>query len=277
MKINDLFSVEGKVVIVTGGSRGIGEMIASGFLASGARVYISSRTANVCDATAERLRTEHGGQCVSIPADLSTLEGIDGFVAEFSSREDRLDVLVNNAGMAAGGPLEDFPEESWDRVMESNVKGPFFMTQRLLPYLEAAASDNSPTKVINIGSVDGVKVSPFPSVSSYGPSKAAVHQMTRMLAAHLNQRNVLVNAIAPGPFPTVMLSRGFGGGGDVENTDWDKARELNPRERVGLPEEIAGLAIMLGSRASDYIVGEVITCDGGYVSAGARFDLRQSG
>lgn len=274
MKLNDLFSVEGKVVIVTGGSRGIGEMIASGFLANGARVYISSRTADVCNATAERLQADYGGQCVSIPADLSALEGIDGFVAEFSSREERLDVLVNNAGVAAGGALEDFPEESWDRVMEGNVKGPFFTTQRLLPYLEAAASDDSPAKVINIGSVDGVKVSPFPSVSSYGPSKAALHQLTRVLAAHLNQRNVLVNAIAPGPFPTVMLSRGFGGGGDVENTDWGKARDLNPRGRVGRPEEIAGLAIFLGSHASDYIVGEVINCDGGYVSAGARFDLR---
>ena len=275
MDFNNLFGVEGKVVCVTGGGGGIGRGIAGAFVAGGARVYITSRSD--LQEAADELAEVGPGECIPLRTDLSSDEDITALGKTLDEREGKLDVLVNNAGMAAGGPLEDFPEESWDRVMESNVKGPFFMTQRLLPYLEAAASDNSPTKVINIGSVDGVKVSPFPSVSSYGPSKAAVHQMTRMLAAHLNQRNVLVNAIAPGPFPTVMLSRGFGGGGDVENTDWDKARELNPRERVGLPEEIAGLAIMLGSRASDYIVGEVITCDGGYVSAGARFDLRQSG
>ena len=259
---------EGQVVVVTGGTKGIGKVIAENFLRAGADVV-------VCARNAPEGSIEYGDrQAKFITCDVRDHEQIKAVIALCDEEYGKLDVLVNNAGVAAGGALEDFPEESWDWVMEGNVKGPFFTTQRLLPYLEAAASDDSPAKVINIGSVDGVKVSPFPSVSSYGPSKAALHQLTRVLAAHLNQRNVLVNAIAPGPFPTVMLSRGFGGGGDVENTDWGKARDLNPRGRVGRPEEIAGLAIFLGSHASDYIVGEVITCDGGYVSAGARFDLR---
>ncbi|MCC5951705.1 MAG: SDR family oxidoreductase [Acidimicrobiia bacterium] len=261
---NALFSVAGKVVLVTGGSRGIGEMIAAGFLANGAKVYISSRKAEVCDATAARLSEEFGGECVSLPADLSNLEGIDGLVAELTTREDRLDVLVNNAGVSWGAPLDEFPEIGWDKVMDTNVKGVFFLTQRLLPLLEAAATEEDPSRVVNIGSIDGIKAPTFDTVS-YGPSKAAVHALTRVLAARLVRRKILVNAIAPGPFPTWMLSTGVGTGGDVEGTDWDAIGQMSPRGRVGSPEDIAGIAIFLSSRAGAYTVGEVITCDGGVI------------
>ncbi len=261
--VKDLFSVQGKVVIVTGGSRGIGEMIAAGFLANGAKVYISSRKADACNATAERLQAEFGGECISIPADMSTLEGIDGFCATFKSREDKLDVLINNAGVAWGAPLDEFPEVGWDKVMNTNVKGPFFLTQRLLPHLEAATSFEEPARVINVGSVDGIKTPIFNNFS-YGPSKAAIHHLTRVLAAHLIKRNIIVNGIAPGPFPTWMLSTGVGDG-DPENTDWDAVGRNNPRGRVGRAEDIAGLAIFLASKASGFTIGDVSTCDGGAV------------
>ena len=262
--MQDLFSVKNKIVVVTGGSRGIGEMIAAGYLANGAKVYITSRKADVCDATAARLAQTYGGECVSIPADMATLEGIEGFVKTFGEHETRLDVLVNNAGVAWGAPLEEFPEVGWDKVMDTNVKGVFFLTQKLLPYLESSATHESPAHVINVGSIDGIKTPIFDNFS-YGPSKAAVHHLTRVLAAHLVKRNIIVNGIAPGPFPTYMLSAGVGGGGDTENTDWDALGKGNPRGRVGTPEDIAGLAIFLSSRACGFTVGDVITCDGGSV------------
>ncbi|XOV84956.1 MAG: SDR family oxidoreductase [bacterium] len=262
--MKNLFSVENKVVIVTGGSRGIGEMIAAGFLANGAKVYISSRKADVCDATAARLQEEYGGQCTSIPADMSTLDGIKAFCEVFRSKEDHLDVLINNAGVAWGAPLEEFPEVGWDKVMNTNVKGPFFLTQQLLPLLEKATSFDEPSRIINVGSIDGIKTPVFDNFS-YGPSKAAIHHLTRVLAAHLIKRNIIVNAIAPGPFPTYMLSTGVGGGGNTDTTDWDAVGKGNPRGRVGTAEDIAGLAIFLASRASGFTVGEVITCDGGSV------------
>ena len=264
MKINDLFSVDGKIVLVTGGSRGIGEMIAAGYLANGAKVYISSRKAEACDATAQRLMAEHGGECIPVPADLSGLEGIDVLVGEISAHEDHLDVLVNNAGVSWGAPLAEFPEKGWDRVMDTNVKGVFFLIQQLLPLLEAGATAEDPARIINIGSIDGIK-SPAFETYSYGPSKAAVHALTRQLGGQLAPRNIIVNAIAPGPFPTWMLSTGVGTGGDVEGTDWDAVGRVNPRGRVGTPEDIAGLAIFLSSRAGAFTVGEVITCDGGSV------------
>lgn len=262
--MQNLFSVENKVVVVTGGSRGIGEMIAAGYLANGAKVYITSRKADVCDATAKRLAEKYGGECISIPADMATLEGIDSFVGEFCSNESHLDVLVNNAGVAWGAPLEEFPEIGWDKVMDTNVKGVFFLTQKLLPMLEQNATQENPSHVINVGSIDGIKTPIFDNFS-YGPSKAAVHHLTRVLAAHLVKRNIIVNGIAPGPFPTYMLSAGVGAGGDTENTDWDALGRSNPRGRVGTAEDIAGLAIFLSSRASGFTVGEVITCDGGSV------------
>lgn len=263
---DNLFSIAGKVAVVTGGSRGIGEMIAAGFLAAGAKVYISSRKADVCDATAQRLAEDFGGECISIPANLADLAGIESFVASLSERESKLDILVNNAGVSWGAPLDEFPENGWDKVMDTNVKGVFFLTQKLLPLLRAAGTAEDPARVINVGSIDGIKV-PIFDTFSYGPSKAAVHHLTRVLAAHLVKQNVLVNAIAPGPFPTWMLSTGVGGGGDVEGTDWDAVGRGNPRGRVGTPQDIAGIAIFLSSRAGAYTVGEVITCDGGSVIA----------
>lgn len=262
--MKNLFAVAGKTVFISGGSRGIGEMIATGFLANGARVYISSRKAEACDATAERLQSRWGGECISIPADLSTLAGIESAVAAFSKREEKLDVLINNAGASWGAPLEEFPESGWDKVMDVNVKGVFFLTQKMLPLLEKAADPEDPSRVINIGSIDGLK-SPVFSTFSYGPSKAAVHHLTRNLAVHLTPRHIICNAIAPGPFPTWMLSTGVGGGGDTD-IDWSQVGDSNPRGRVGTAEDIAGVAIFLSSRAGAYTVGEVISCDGGAVA-----------
>ena len=196
--MQNLFSVKDKIVVVTGGSRGIGEMIAAGYLANGAKVYITSRKAEVCDATAERLSQTYGGECISIPADMATLQGIESFVSAFGEKESRLDVLVNNAGVAWGAPLEEFPEIGWDKVMDTNVKGVFFLTQKLLPYLEQPGSHDTPSHVINVGSIDGIKTPIFDNFS-YGPSKAAVHHLTRVLAAHLIKRNIIVNGIARGP------------------------------------------------------------------------------
>ncbi len=261
---DELFSVTGKVVLVTGGSRGIGEMIAAGFLANGAKVYISSRKADVCDATASRLASEFGGECISVPADVSVMEGIDALAAQIADRESQLDVLVNNAGASWGAPIDEFPEVGWDKVMDTNVKSVFFLTQRLLPLLEAGATADDPARVINIGSIDGIRPPTFDTVS-YGPSKAAVHTLTGQLAGKLVRRNILVNAIAPGPFPTWMLSTGVGTGGDVEGTDWDALGATMPRGRIGTAEDIAGLAIFLASRAGAFTVGAVITCDGGVV------------
>lgn len=260
--LNTLFSIEGKTALVTGGSRGIGEMIADGFLAAGARVYISSRKAEVCDATAARLSDKHGAECVSVPANLAEVDGITKLAEAIKERESTLDILVNNAGVSWGAPLESFPEVGWDKVMDTNVKGYFFLTQQLLPVLRAAGSAESPARVINIGSIDGIRTPVFDTFS-YGPSKAAAHYLTRVLAAHLAKDHIRVNAIAPGPFPTWMLSTGVGGGGDVDNTDWDAVAKTNPSGRVGTPEDIAGIAIFLSSRASAFTTGEVITADGG--------------
>jgi NAD(P)-dependent dehydrogenase (short-subunit alcohol dehydrogenase family) len=262
LSIEDLFSVAGKTVLVTGGSRGLGEMIAAGFLANGAKVYISSRKAAVCDATATRLSETTGGTCVSIPADLATIEGVASLAAAIADREDHLDVLVNNAGVSWGAPLDEFPELGWDKVMDTDVKGIFFLTQRLLPLLEAAASAESPARVINIGSIDGIRTPVFDTFS-YGPAKAAVHALTRQLAAALAQRNILVNAVAPGPFPTWMLSTGVGGRGNVATTDWGPVAQANPRGRIGTPADIAGTVLFLASRAGEFIVGQTIVCDGG--------------
>lgn len=266
LAISELFSIEGKTALVTGGSRGIGEMIAAGFLQNGAKVYISSRKAEACDAAAARLAAAHGGTCVSLPADLSQMAGVEALAAALAAREEKLDILVNNAGAAWGAPLEEFPEIGWDKVMDTNVKGMFFLTQKLLPLLKAAGSAEDPARVINIGSIDGIRTPRFPNFS-YGPSKAAVHYMTKVLAAHLTGERVNLNAIAPGPFPTWMLSTGVGFGGETEGVDWDAVGKANPSGRVGTPEDVAGLALFLASRAGAYVVGQTIALDGGVVAA----------
>ena len=262
--MKNLFSIEGKVALITGGSRGIGEMIAAGFLANGTKVYISSRKADVCDATAKRLQEKYGGECISVPADLSNLDGINA-LADKISQDDNLDILVNNAGASWGEPIDEYSEQGWDKVMDTNVKGVFFLTQKLLPLLRKSGDAEDPSRVINIGSIDGIKTGLFDAFS-YGPSKAALHHLTRVLAASLVKENIIVNAIAPGPFPTWMLSTGVGGGGDVD-IDWSSIGDTNPRGRVGTPEDIAGLAIFLSSRAGAYTVGQTITCDGGVVAS----------
>ncbi|MDK1024685.1 MAG: SDR family oxidoreductase [Gammaproteobacteria bacterium] len=263
--MKDLFSIDGKVAVVTGGSRGIGEMIAAGFLANGARVYISSRKAEVCDETAKRLQDQYGGECISVPADLSGLEGAETLTRAVEAREEKLDILVNNAGATWGESLDEFPEAGWDKVMDTNVKGVFFLTQKMLPLLRKSANPEDPARVINIGSIDGIKTPVFDNFS-YGPSKAAVHHLTRVLAARLVKEHIIVNGIAPGPFPTWMLSAGVGFGGATKDVDWDSVGQGNPRGRVGTMEDIAGLAIFLSSRASAFTVGEIITCDGGAVA-----------
>ena len=198
-----------------------------------------------------------------MPADLSNLEGINALVDELP--EESLDILVNNAGASWGEPIDDYSEKGWDKVMDTNVKGVFFLTQKLLPMLRSSGTSEDPSRVINIGSIDGIKTGLFDAFS-YGPSKAALHHLTRVLAASLIKDNIIVNAIAPGPFPTWMLSTGVGGGGDLD-IDWTAVGKSNPRGRVGTAEDIAGLAIFLCSRAGAYTVGETITCDGGAVAS----------
>ena len=263
--MKDLFSIKDKVALVTGGSRGIGEMIAAGFLASGAKVYISSRKAEVCDSTATRLSKEFGGECISIPSDLSRLDGVKSLANTISSEESKLDILINNAGASWGAPIDEYPESGWDKVMDTNVKGVFFLIQKLLPVLRKASSGDDPSRVVNIGSVDGIKTGGFDAFA-YGPSKAALHHLTRILAASLIKEKIIVNAIAPGPFPTWMLSTGVGFGGETD-VDWSVVGEQNPSGRVGNMQDIAGLAIFLCSRASAYTVGQTITCDGGAVAS----------
>ena len=263
--MKDIFSIKGKVALVTGGSRGIGEMIASGFLASGAKVYISSRKAEICDATAKRLAKEFEGECISIPTDLANINGIEFLANEVTKKESKLDILINNAGASWGAPIDEYPEMGWDKVMDTNVKGVFFLTQKLLPALRNAASNQNPSRVVNVGSIDGIKTGGFDAFA-YGPSKAALHHLTRVLAASLIKENIIVNAIAPGPFPTWMLSTGVGFGGETD-VDWGVVGEQNPSGRVGNMEDIAGLAIFLCSRASAYTVGQTITCDGGAVAS----------
>ncbi len=264
--MSNWFSIEGKIALVTGGSRGIGEMIAAGFVEHGAKVYISSRKAHACDATAKRISDEYAGECISIPADITDLAGIESLVTAIADKETKLDILVNNAGASWGAPLEEFPEIGWDKVMDTNVKGAFFLTQKCLPLLRQSATAKDPARVINIGSVDGIKTPRFENFS-YASSKAAIHHLTRQMAAHLVRESIIVNAIAPGPFPTWMLSAGVGFGGQVEGADWDQVGKRNPCGRVGTKEDIAGLAIFLSSRAGAYTIGATITCDGGSVAA----------
>ena len=251
--MRDLFDIEGKVAVVTGGSRGIGEMIAQGFVENGAKVYITARKAEACNQTAERL--SKSGTCISLPFDLSTLDGIDGFASELAKREDKIDILVNNAGAAWAAPLDEFPENGWDKVMNINLKGPFFLIQKLLPQLRAAASENSPAKVINIASINGLNP-PDRGSFSYSASKAGVVMLTRHLAGQVIQDHIMVNSIAPGPFPSQMMA-------STLEEHGEEIIDRNPMKRIGQPEDIAGVAIFLASRASGYTTGACVPCDGG--------------
>ena len=259
MDINRLFNINGKTALITGGSRGIGEMIAAGFLANGVKVYITARKEAPLIEKAKELSEKFSGECIAIPCDLSNMEGIQKLASDYLNHEDSLDILVNNAGAAWGEPYENFSEKGWDKVMDTNVKSMFFLTRDLTPALTKNASDDEPSRVINIGSIDGINV-PIFETFSYSASKAAVHHLTRALASKLVRENILVNAIAPGPFPSMML-------GSAVNHDYSGIAVRNPRKRVGTPEDIAGLAIFLCSRAGSYTIGETITCDGGLVNA----------
>ena len=261
LAINDLFSVAGKVAIVTGGSRGIGRMIAEGFVENGVRTYITARKADACAETAAELSKK--GECIALPADLSTKEGREAFVAEITAREAKIDILVNNAGAAWGAPFEEYPDEGYDKVMDINVKAIFTLTRDLMPLLKKGASQQNPSRVINIGSIDGLRVSTMDNFA-YGASKAAVHFLTKNLALRLGPKGVTVNAIAPGAFQSNMMNA------TLEKFQ-DKIESENPLGRIGSPEDMAGLALYLASNASKYMTGQVIALDGGR-HIGARQD-----
>lgn len=258
--MTDLFSVDGKTILVTGGSRGIGLMIARGFVRAGATVIISSRKADVCEAVAKELSAE--GRCEAIPADLSDDAGAEALAAAVRERYDRLDVLVNNAGATWGAPLESYPGAAFDKLWAVNVKAVFRLTTALLPVLRAAASDDDPARVINIGSIDGLRV-PTIEVYAYSASKAAVHMLTRSLAHQLAAERITVNAIAPGPFESKMMAFAL----DDPTSRAAIAAQV-PLGRIGRPEDMAGTAIYLSSRAGAYLTGAVIPVDGGITTHG---------
>jgi NAD(P)-dependent dehydrogenase (short-subunit alcohol dehydrogenase family) len=255
MDIKNLFSLDGRIALVTGGSRGIGRMIVEGFLAAGcARVYITARKEAQLAATVAAL----GDQVIGIPMDISTVEGCESLARELASREERLDILVNNAGAAWGAEYLDFPEHGWDKVMDLNVKSLFFLTKALHGPLTAAASTERPAKVINIASVDGIRLNPGETYS-YQASKAAVIQLTKRMAARLVRENVLVTAIAPGAFASEMNRAARDHAGAI-------AQGI-PARRIGEPEDMAAAAIYLASRAGDYVIGHTLVVDGGLVYA----------
>lgn len=255
MDLNSLFNLNDKVAVVTGGSRGIGKMIVEGYLAAGcARIYISARKVDQIAATV----AEYGDKVIGIPCDLSTVEGCTSLAAQIAEREEKIDILVNNAGAAWGADFGTVTDAQWDRVMDLNVKGLFFLTQAMHPQLKAAATFDRPGKVINIASIDGLRINPWQTYA-YQASKAAVIHLTRRLAAELIRDHIQVTGIAPGAFQSEM-----------NKSARDHAESVGkniPYARVGTPEDMAGLAIFLASRAGDYIVGDTIACDGGIVNA----------
>lgn len=255
-----LFSLEGRVALVTGGSRGIGRMIAQGFLDHGARVYISSRKADQCEATAAELARD-GGQCIAIPGDVSTIEGARALAAALAEKEQRLDILVNNAGAIWLAPFDDYPEKGWDKIVDVNLKAPFFLAQALAPMLRAGATADAPSKIINIASIDGITVNPLDTYA-YQASKGGLVHLTKVMAARLIADNIVVSAIAPGAFPS-----------DINVFARDNPDAVGsgiPAKRVGRPDDMAGAAIFLASRAGDYFVGESLIIDGGLTAIGRK-------
>lgn len=250
--MQDLFAIDGKTAIVTGGTRGIGLMIARGLVEAGAKVYVSSRKADACEEVSEEL--SEVGDCVGFPADLSSEEGCLELVRAFGEREEALHVLVNNAGANWGEPFEEFPDHAWDRCLDLNLRAPFHLTKGLHGHLLTASAEGDPARVINIGSIDGIQA-PDLETYAYSASKAAVHHMTRVLAKRLAPE-ITVNAVAPGPFESKMMAATLDALGDA-------IRESCPMKRIGHPDDMAGIAVFLSSRASTYITGAVIPVDGG--------------
>lgn len=251
MDIGDLFSVRGRVALVTGGSAGIGRMIATGLAAAGAKVYICARSADKVEAAAGAIQ----GEVIGLISDLSSLAGIEALTAEITAREGALNILVNNAGTLTDQPLDAFTEAAWDDVIDLNLKTPFFLMQKLLPLLRAGATPDRPASVINIGSVGALKIGPR-EVYSYQASKGAIHWLTKSVAKKLGPDNITVNVIAPGFFEsdmTVITSE------DMRN----QVIGMVPRRRTGTPEDVAGTAIYLASRAGAYVTGSVIPVEGG--------------
>jgi NAD(P)-dependent dehydrogenase (short-subunit alcohol dehydrogenase family) len=248
-----LFDLSGKTALVTGGSRGIGLMIARGLLDAGARVAISSRKADACEQA--RAELDKYGEVIALPVDVSTEAGCRQLADQLNQQWGTLQILVNNAGATWGEPLETFPESAWDKVLDLNLKSPFFLTRAVLPMLEQTATQDDPARVINIGSIDGLHV-PRMETYSYSTSKAAIHQLTRVLARELGPRYITVNAVAPGPFESKMMAwtlREFG----------DAIAASSPLGRIGRPDDMAGVAVFLSSRAGAYVTGAVIPVDGG--------------
>ncbi|RKP05345.1 short-chain dehydrogenase/reductase-like protein sdr [Thamnocephalis sphaerospora] len=257
MDVSTLFNVKDKVVLVTGGSRGIGLMIAQGFVANGARVYISSRKAAVCDGVAAELNKQGPGRCFSIPADLQKLDDVKHLVAELSKREKELHVLVNNAGANWAAPIGQYPDEAFQALMSLNVNRVFTLTQGLLPLLEAAASDASPASVINIGSIDGLRTPPHETYA-YAASKAALHQLTRVMAGQFGHKRITVNAVAPGPFASKMME-------ETLKNSMDVILATCPLERIGQPTDMAGVCLFLASKAGSFVNGAILPVDGGII------------
>ena len=248
-----LFGLGGKTALVTGGTRGIGMMIARGLLQAGAHVVLSSRKADACEHAVAALSVF--GEVRAVAADLSRQDECQRLAADVLARTDRLDILVNNAGATWGEPLETFPAAAWDRVLDLNVKSPFWMVQALLPALRKAGTQDDPARIINIGSIDGIHVSPM-TTYSYSTSKAAIHQLTRVLAKELGPQHITVNAVAPGPFPSKMMAATLEAFGDA-------IAASAPLRRIGRDDDMAGIAIFLASRAGSYLNGAVIPVDGG--------------
>ena len=253
--MSELFSLQGRVALVTGGSRGIGRMIAAGFLKQGARVYITARKAAACDATAAELAPL--GECISMPGDVSTVAGAQELAAALATREPALDILVNNAGAAWGESFETFPEKGWDKVMDLNVKTPFFLTQALHGLLCKAATVRT-AKVINVASIDGISVNPMETYS-YAASKAGLIHLTKRMSLRLIKDNIAVSGIAPGAFASEMNK-------DARDHGDEIARRI-PSGRIGVDDDMAGIAIYLASRAGDYVVGQTVAVDGGVTLA----------
>jgi len=255
MKLTDLFGLEGKIVLVTGGSRGIGRMIVEGLLEAGcARVYIVARKKEQVDETSAEL----GDKVIGLVGDLSQMDGIKGLADELASREDKLDLLVNNAGAAWGEPFEEFSEAGWHRTMDLNLKTPFFLTQKLLPLLKKAGTAERPAKVLMIASIDGMKTNPWPTYP-YQASKAGLIHLTRRMAAELIGHNIVVNGIGPGAFPSAMNR--------AARDNEELVKRGIPSKRVGDKLDMGGTAVYLASRAGDYTIGETLTVDGGIVNA----------